>query len=122
MTGINLLHVEIERLFGAQFVRAKFKSSHCRLLLHRPGLAIYWLKHFSQMAWINKRPTTSIAAQVTPCPALLHAQNPSTGCGGRSRVLPPWAKPPAKLSQIFVTEISKQLLREHERLVELCLS
>jgi hypothetical protein len=23
-------------------------------------------RHFSQMAWINKRPTTSIAAQVTP--------------------------------------------------------
>jgi hypothetical protein len=22
--------------------------------------------HFSQMAWINNRPTTSIAAQVTP--------------------------------------------------------
>ena len=23
-------------------------------------------RHFSQMAWINKRPTTSITAQVTP--------------------------------------------------------
>jgi hypothetical protein len=32
MTGINLIHVEIERLFGAQFVHAKFKSiviSYC---------------------------------------------------------------------------------------------
>jgi hypothetical protein len=28
---INLLPVEIERLFGAQFVHPKFKSSHCRL-------------------------------------------------------------------------------------------
>src|SRR5471032_1057555 len=42
MTGINLIHVEIERLFGAQFVHAKFKSSHCHLLLHRLGLRIYW--------------------------------------------------------------------------------
>jgi hypothetical protein len=33
MTGINLLHLEIERLFGAQLVHAKFKGSHCRLLL-----------------------------------------------------------------------------------------
>src|SRR5580658_6868714 len=33
MTGINLLPVEIERLFGAQRVHAKFKGSHCRLLL-----------------------------------------------------------------------------------------
>ena len=30
MAGINLLPVEIERLFGAQFVNAKFKNSDCR--------------------------------------------------------------------------------------------
>ena len=77
MTGINLLPVEIERLFGAQFVHAKFKSSHCRLILHRLGLTINWWfkqltgdkygqRYVSQMAWINQRPTTSITAQVTP--------------------------------------------------------
>jgi hypothetical protein len=77
ITEINLLSLEIERIFGAQFVHVKFKSSHCRLLLHRLGLAIYWLfgqltvdkngqRHFCQMAWINKRPTTSITAHVTP--------------------------------------------------------
>jgi hypothetical protein len=26
----------------------------------------YSQRHFSQMAWINKRPTTSLTAQVTP--------------------------------------------------------
>ena len=31
MAGVNLLPVEIERLFGAQCVHPKFKSSHRRL-------------------------------------------------------------------------------------------
>jgi hypothetical protein len=77
MTGINLLHVEIERLFGAQFVHAKFKSSHCRLHCIDLGLQFTGCSTNSlstrtvrgislKWQWINKRLTTSIAAQVTP--------------------------------------------------------
>ena len=61
MTGIHLIHVESKRLFGAQRVHAKFKSSHLRL--HRLGWELYWSP---QMTWIKKRPTTSITTQVTP--------------------------------------------------------
>jgi hypothetical protein len=77
MTGIILIHREIERLFGAQCVHAKCEISRCPFLLHRLRLRIYGLfnqlmvdkngqRYFSQMARINKRPTTSITAQVTP--------------------------------------------------------
>src|ERR1700722_18747353 len=39
-------------------------------------------------------------------PAPLNEQTPCKGCSWRSRLSPPWAEPPAKLSQITVTEIS----------------
>jgi hypothetical protein len=39
MAGINLLHVEIERLFSAQFVHAKFKGSHS------PPIAYTWVSN-----------------------------------------------------------------------------
>lgn len=39
MTGISHLPVEIERLLGAQLVRAKFKGLYCRLFLRESSLS-----------------------------------------------------------------------------------
>jgi hypothetical protein len=59
----------LEALFGEERVRSASKANGSTVPAGRdPTLTIdkNGQRQFSQMAWINKRPTTSITAQVTP--------------------------------------------------------
>ena len=66
--GQNKLHAQP---FGEERVEADFEDQwidNSSMADSDPTLTVdkNRHRHFSQMAWINKRPTTSITAQVTP--------------------------------------------------------
>src|ERR1700679_3230262 len=76
MARINLVHVDVERLFAAQGVLAKFKRSQGWLLVQRLGLRITGCEPthagqrrseaLAQKMLIRNRPVTTMTAKVTP--------------------------------------------------------
>src|SRR5579863_1460334 len=76
MARINLVHVDVERLFAAQGVLAKFKRSHGWVLVQRLGLRITGCEPthagqrrseaLAQKMLIRNRPVTTMTAKVTP--------------------------------------------------------